>query len=353
MYDLIKIISEEAKKYPLMTAQDYVKLIYQNEFGCGHFVSDEKVSLDRIKKEISESGEKNVNFENIGGGYARLFLGKNAEKIISAEIINKMFLMSAEKSGSLEAFKEKLKLFWEICLNGDIKIDLEEAKKYLSDYEKQGFPMVSHSEQFKNAYNPAYRVVKNQFSVYFEVICAVNKLINEKERVILAIDGRCSSGKSTLAKVLAELFDGEVVSADDFFLPFEKRSADRMSECGGNIDYERLKTEVIDNLRLPNGFSYGVFSCKSGKIKDKKHISPKQLIIVEGSYSCHDYFGEPYDLKVFLTVDEKIQRERILNRNGEKMLQMFENMWIPMEEKYFNGQKTREKCDLIINTEEL
>ena len=318
MYNLRKIISEAEKRYPLMTTQDFVKLIYQNEFGCGHFVSDKKASLERIKKEISESYEKNQIFENIGGGYTRLFLRKNIENMISAEIINKIFLMSAEKSGSLESFKEKLKLFWETCLNGDIGLDLEEAKKYLSEYEKQGFPMVSHSEQFRKAYNPAYRVVKNQFSVYFEVICAVKKLLDEKNRVVLAIDGRCSSGKSTLAKVLAELFNGEVVSVDDFFLPFEKRSAERMSECGGNIDYERLKTEVIDNLRLADGFSYGVFSCKSGKIKEKKEISPKSLIIVEGSYCCHEYFGEPYDLKVFLTVDEKIQKERILHRNGEK-----------------------------------
>ena len=146
---------------------------------------------------------------------------------------------------------------------------------------------------------------------------------------------------------------GEIVSADDFFLPFERKTKERMAECGGNIDYERLKTEVIDNLKSEYGFSYGVFSCKTGKIDKSKEILHKKLIIVEGSYSCHDYFGQPYDLKVFLTVNEKIQRERILNRNGEKMLYMFENAWIPMEENYFKGQKIKEKCDIIINTDEL
>ena len=50
---------------------------------------------------------------------------------------------------------------------------------------------------------------------------AVNKavkLLCEKESVIVAIDGRCASGKTTLASLLGSTVDCNIVHADSFFL---------------------------------------------------------------------------------------------------------------------------------------
>ena len=350
MENIIKIHSE---KYSEMTVQDFVKLIYQNEFGCGHFIADKNKSLDRIKSEINISKRENLFFEDIGNGFVRLWLSNNTEKFISADMINKMFIISAEKKGNIESFKNKLAIFYNLVKSGKINISLNETEKYLKIYQKENFPMVSHSDIFHKLYDPAYRVMQKCFEIYFELISQIeNSLLNGK-KLVIRIDGRCASGKSTLAQLLKVLFDGEIINADDFFLPFEKRTRERMSECGGNIDYERFKSEVISNLNSEKSFEYGVFSCKSGKIEGKKQINPNKLIIVEGSYSGHEYFGNPYDIKVFLTVDNKIQLERILKRNGEEMLCNFKEKWIPMEEKYFIGQKIQKKSDFIIDTSKL
>ena len=59
------------------------------------------------------------------------------------------------------------------------------------------------------------------------------------------------------------------------------------------------------------------------------------LVIIEGSYSHHPYFGDAYDLRVFLEVTPPEQRNRILKRNGEFMLERFVNEWIPKENAYF------------------
>ena len=59
------------------------------------------------------------------------------------------------------------------------------------------------------------------------------------------------------------------------------------------------------------------------------------MVIVEGSYSLHPDTGRPYDLQVFLRVSEETQHARILQRNGEAMLQRFISTWIPLEEAYF------------------
>ena len=65
-------------------------------------------------------------------------------------------------------------------------------------------------------------------------------------------------------------------------------------------------------------------------------VTPKKLNIVEGTYSHHPYFGNPYDLKILLTVDEETQRKRILERPAFLHKRFFEE-WIPMENRYFEA----------------
>ena len=47
--EILSVLTAHAKKYPLMLPCDAVKLLYQNEFGGGHLVQDEKQSLARMK----------------------------------------------------------------------------------------------------------------------------------------------------------------------------------------------------------------------------------------------------------------------------------------------------------------
>lgn len=70
--------------------------------------------------------------------------------------------------------------------------------------------------------------------------------------------------------------------------------------------------------------------------------------MIEGSYSQHPYFGNCYDLRVFLEVGEDEQRERIRRRNGEFMLRRFEEEWIPMENAYFTACNIRENSQMVL-----
>jgi len=71
--------------------------------------------------------------------------------------------------------------------------------------------------------------------IYREVFDAVRKLLASQERVIVAIDGRCGSGKTTLAALIAKEFDCSVFHMDDFFLPPGLRTPERLGEPGGNV----------------------------------------------------------------------------------------------------------------------
>ena len=178
------------------------------------------------------------------------------------------------------------------------------------------------------------------------LISRIDALLGEKSRVIVAIDGPCASGKTTLAARLGEHYGCNVFHMDDFFLRPEQRTAQRFAEPGGNVDYERFKEEVLEPLAAGKSFSYRPFDCSTFTLAQPVAVTPGKLIIIEGSYSHHPYFGEPYDLKVFLRVTPELQRERILRR-PEFLHQRFFRDWIPMEEHYFQTFGIWEQADLI------
>ena len=168
------------------------------------------------------------------------------------------------------------------------------------------------------------------------VIKKIDALLKEKDFVIVAIDGKCTSGKTTLASELAQVYDCNVFHMDDFFLRPVQRTPERFAQVGGNVDYERFHEEVLLPLRSGKAFSYRPFDCGSFTLAESVAVTPKKLNIVEGTYSHHPYFGDPYDLKILLTVDEETQRQRILKRPAFLHKRFFEE-WIPMENRYFDA----------------
>lgn len=172
----------------------------------------------------------------------------------------------------------------------------------------------------------------------------------EKGRGIIAVDGMCAAGKSTLADDIKVCFGGTVIRADSFFLPPELRSDKRLGEPGGNFHRERFCAEVVQNLKTGKPFSYGVFDCKCMEIKHRVTVDEAKLIIVEGSYCMHPALFADYDLKIFCLTDDKTQLLRIENRNGPEALQTFKSKWIPLENKYFSTYSIQKFCDITVVT---
>ena len=180
-----------------------------------------------------------------------------------------------------------------------------------------------------------------------KLIGAIEALLAEDRPVLVAIDGPCAAGKTTLGVKLQEKFDCNLFHMDDFFLRPEQRTEARFQEPGGNVDYERFREEVLEPLKRGEAFSYRPFDCKTFTLAQPVAVTPKKLTIIEGSYSHHPYFENPYDLKVFLDVDPEVQRQRILMRPAFLHQRFFES-WIPMENGYFEAFSVKEQADLII-----
>ena len=175
---------------------------------------------------------------------------------------------------------------------------------------------------------------------------AVDELIanSDKDVLVIGIDGKCASGKTTLGYYLNKLYDSNLFHMDDFFLQNHQRTEERLSEVGGNVDYERFKEEVLDNILEKKDVNYRPFSCMERKIKDGYIVSQKRINIIEGSYSLHPYFNNCYDLKIFTDISDEKQLENIEKRNGPKQLIKFRGEWIPKENAYFEKFNIKNSC---------
>ena len=176
----------------------------------------------------------------------------------------------------------------------------------------------------------------------------INKLMQNKERIIVAIDGNSAAGKSSLAALLKSVYACNIFSMDDFFLQPFQRTPERLNEPGGNVDYERFGKEIIEPLKSGGPFIYKAYNCQTGELSRPVIVSPHQLNIIEGVYSLHPHFVAVYDIKVFLSLNHVEQRRRLSSRNAE-LFNRFIKEWIPMENKYFKAFQIPAKCDIVFH----
>ena len=77
----------------------------------------------------------------------------------------------------------------------------------------------------------------------------------------VAIDGLCGSGKTTFAALLQSVYDCNLFHADDFYLPMPMRTPERYATPGGNVHWERILSDILEQIPKNESFSYRVFDC--------------------------------------------------------------------------------------------
>lgn len=175
----------------------------------------------------------------------------------------------------------------------------------------------------------------------------IDRLLREKSRVLLAIDGPCTAGKSTLGQLLQTRYSCNLLHMDSFFLQPHQRTPQRLAEPGGNVDYERFLAEVLLPLQAGRPFTYRPYVCSRQALGEPVEVPPAPLTVVEGTYSQHPYFQDPYDLRVFIRIDPQLQAQRVGQREAWKQ-EMFHKIWIPMEQAYFQAFSISDLSDVIL-----
>lgn len=166
MKNLEQVLRHHAKKYPLMQPIDGVKLIYQNVFGGGHLIRDPEACRRMLRQEYAATAQEPgaALTEPIGNGMVRVMLRALEENGWEADRLCDIFIRSSRAhQGSREEFLEKLDLLRALTREGVFGFDRLALETYLEGYKGAGYPMVSHSPDYRAAYGPAYRIVVADF----------------------------------------------------------------------------------------------------------------------------------------------------------------------------------------------
>lgn len=346
-----KYLHNQIQLHPNTQPQDLVKLCYQAAFGAEHLLADISSAKTYFYSEyhLTPASSENL-YEEISSTVCRINLSAWKKTGMPEEWLFRMFVNSASVSSTGNSlFFYYLKIADEFVQIHKFTFTFSQWKDYLAKYKELGMPSVHHSQIYRESEHPAYRIVHKRFIRLLPILKKAALLSDNDAPNIIAIDGRAASGKSTLADDLKLVLNGSIVHIDDFFLPPELRTKERYAKPGGNIHYERFKSEILPMLNHPNAFSYRIFNCHDMNYGRHRSVEESKWRIVEGAYSHHPYFEEYADIKVFSDICSEKQMERIRKRNGEQIAERFRTEWIPLEENYYKYYQIKEHSDIVIS----
>ena len=339
-----QIIRWHAARYPAMQPQDFAKLAYQSEFGPAHLA---QTADDLSAALLREWGALPADMparpsEPIGGGLCRLHLDPQTDAARAVPLLAALIHRTARMHhGTADGLHRRIAALRRLNAAG--------MADWLDRWQVDGCPSIHHSRTFHTAYQPHYRVILTAHAVFFPALLAAARLTQNGVPAVLAIDGRCGSGKSSLAQLLNELFGCNILHIDDFYLPAQQRTPDWTEQPAGNIDLARFWNEALAPARAGKPIYYRAYSCKQQQYRNAVLLSPTPLTVVEGSYSQHPALASAYHCRIFLTCPAEVQQRRLRAREGTHFGD-FAARWIPMEERYFAACGVPDADTIVIDT---
>ncbi|MEM9561062.1 MAG: hypothetical protein AAGA93_00500 [Actinomycetota bacterium] len=190
--------------------------------------------------------------------------------------------------------------------------------------------------------------------------------------LLVAVDGRSGTGKSTLAAALravppvvdarpldAALPTVSVIEGDDFYAGGSgpnwdaMTAAEKVEHC---IDWRRQRP-ILADLRAGRTASWQPFDWESpdwdapeAKLAETTlTCRPSPVVVLEGVYSGRPELDDLVDLRVLLDVDADERRRRLVAREGEAYADAWFGRWTEAEEHYFGAVRPPTDFDLVLS----
>ena len=187
-----------------------------------------------------------------------------------------------------------------------------------------------------------------------DISCALAVLASSDGPVLVGIDGGAGSGKTTFAGRLANAVtevgqSATVVHIDGFYKCAEDRWTGSMADqpIGHDLDWERLRDQVLLPLRAGQRTSYQPFDWPEDCLKGWIAVDPVGIVIVEGVFALRNELSGFYDLRVWFTCPSDLRASRVLAR-GDMTSDELER-WIPGEEAYVAEHSPEERAHLVVD----
>lgn len=155
-------LTEQLRTHPSMTPQDIAKLCYQAAYGAEHLLSD----LDRARGYLLREFEATPAdgtvplIEPISDTVARVNIAAWKARGLSPDTLFDLFAATASVSGEGEARLVEYLAEAEVLLTqAETRISPEDWQAFFAWYARNGYPAIHHSEAYRKAEKPAYRIV--------------------------------------------------------------------------------------------------------------------------------------------------------------------------------------------------
>ena len=154
----IKIqLRRQKKRYPLMNEEDVVKFVFQAMLGVEHLITDPGKAEERLKSEMEglEADEKEPLIEKLSPQWCRMNLRAAKREGISEADVAYMLCESAKTKG--------LSFTRRNVYNFCVKMDGSETMKAAAEKVLDENWLPAHSDAYRAAYHPAYRVLYKDY----------------------------------------------------------------------------------------------------------------------------------------------------------------------------------------------
>ena len=174
------LCAAQLDRWPAAEAQDLVKALYQAEFGCGHLLSNPEQARRWLAEELSgaalpESGVCPPLAESLGH-FSRVHLLPARQLGLSADTLYALFALTAgETTGCMEDFQQQLTALEALAGTASLPFSPDALQAYLNPYRAQGCPPARHSESFRAAHAPAYRIIRTEYVPFLPLLAAIDQ----------------------------------------------------------------------------------------------------------------------------------------------------------------------------------
>ncbi len=160
---------------------------------------------------------------------------------------------------------------------------------------------------------------------------------SERRTALIAIDGYGGSGKSSLARWVADRVGAVTVCSDDFARPGVP-----------GWEWERFRSQVLAPLIGDKAARYQRYDWDLDRLAEWHEIEPGGFVIAEGVSISRMELGDPWDVKVWVECPYELRLARGVQRDGEGMRDTWVNVWMPEEERYVEQQRPNERADYVV-----
>lgn len=154
-------LADQARRHPALRPRDAIKLCYQAAYGAEHLLPDPAAAREYLRRELNACAADAAEplYEEISPDLCRVNLRAWKARAYPEDALLALFLQAcAPRPDGAARLTALLSDVAALCAQGLLPFELAQWQAELTDYRRQPPHAVHHSEAYRAAEHPCYRL---------------------------------------------------------------------------------------------------------------------------------------------------------------------------------------------------